>query len=395
VTGNPPDPPDGGDQAPAGPAEGEVPPDPAEHLTGEVTGPAEQMARPDADTDEGVAEVVEEAAGRPAVGDTDTDEGVAEVVEEAAGRPAVGDTDTDDGVAKVLEEAAGRPVVGDTDTDEGVAGALEEAAGRPAVGDTDTDEGTAGALEEAAAQGAVADADGETDPAEDEPADEEATEEPGGEAEPGGDGDGDEAEHEDEQTDALAGFAAEMADLVGGSGWTAEHGTVKVRIGRDRWHAAVATASGRLPFFGWLSAVDWAREVQVGEPAEAPDELEERYEVLCRLSSVTDASAMVISTDVPKDDPWMPSIIDVFPGAGWHERETAEMFGLDFRGNPNKNHLYLPDSFEGHPLRKDFPLLSREVKPWPGTVDVEGMPGTENVEAGDGEADEAAAEDEA
>jgi NADH-quinone oxidoreductase subunit C len=346
VTGNPPDP--AGDQAPDGPAEGEVPPDPAEHLADEVTGPAEQMARPD--------------------------------------------TDTDEGAAGVLEEAAGRPAVGDTDTDEGVAGVLEEAADRPAVGDADTDEGTAGALEDAAAQAAVADADEATDPAEDEPADGEATEEPGGEAE---DGDGDEADQEDEQTDALAGFAAEMAGLVGGSAWTAEHGTVKVRVGRDRWHGAVATASGRLPFFGWLSAVDWARQVQVGEPAEAPDELEERYEVLCRLSSVTDASAMVISTDVPKDDPWMPSIIDVFPGAGWHERETAEMFGLDFRGNPNKNHLYLPDSFEGHPLRKDFPLLSREVKPWPGTVDVEGMPGTENVEAGDGEADEAAAEDEA
>ncbi len=189
-----------------------------------------------------------------------------------------------------------------------------------------------------------------------------------------------------------------MTDLVGGSSWTAEHGTVKVRVGRDRWHGAVATASGRLPFFGWLSAVDWARQVQVGEPAEAPDQLEERFEVLCRLSSVTDASAMIIATDVPKEDPWMPSIVDVLPGAGWHEREAAEMFGLDFRGNPNKNHLYLPDSFEGHPLRKDYPLLSREVKPWPGTVDVEGMPGTENVEAGDGEVDEAveaAAEDEA
>jgi NADH-quinone oxidoreductase subunit C len=51
------------------------------------------------------------------------------------------------------------------------------------------------------------------------------------------------------------------------------------------------------------------------------------------------------------------------------------MFGIDFVGHPNLIKLYLPDGFEGHPLRKSFPLLTREVKPWPGTVDVEGMPG--------------------
>ena len=46
-----------------------------------------------------------------------------------------------------------------------------------------------------------------------------------------------------------------------------------------------------------------------------------------------------------------------------------------FDGHPSLRHLYLPSEFEGHPLRKDFPLLAREVKPWPGLVDVEPMPG--------------------
>ncbi len=211
--------------------------------------------------------------------------------------------------------------------------------------------------------------------------------EPGtGEGEPGEGADDDAGD--DEQPDPLAGFAAEVAGLAGASSWTVAHGTVKLQVARDQWHPAVAATAGRLPFFSWLSAVDWARSVEVGEPAEDADELDERYEVLCRLSSVVDASAVILTTDVPKDDPWMPSIIDVLPGAGWHERETAEMFGLDFVGNPNKKHLYLPDSFEGHPLRKDYPLLSREVKPWPGTVDVEGKPGTENVEAARDEADD-------
>ena len=51
------------------------------------------------------------------------------------------------------------------------------------------------------------------------------------------------------------------------------------------------------------------------------------------------------------------------------------MFGISFDGHPGLRHLYLPGEFEGHPLRKDFPLLARLVKPWPGIVDVEPMPG--------------------
>ncbi len=127
----------------------------------------------------------------------------------------------------------------------------------------------------------------------------------------------------------------------------------------------------------------------VGEPADDAENLEERFEVLCRLSSVTNSDAAILVADVPKDDPSIASIVDTFPGAGWHEREAAEMFGIDFPGNPNLTKLYLPDGFEGNPLLKSYPLLSREVKPWPGTVDVEDMPSTENTEAGalTGEAD--------
>jgi NADH-quinone oxidoreductase subunit C len=50
------------------------------------------------------------------------------------------------------------------------------------------------------------------------------------------------------------------------------------------------------------------------------------------------------------------------------------MYGIGFVGHPSLRHLYLPSEFEGFPARKDFPLLAREVKPWPGLVDVEPMP---------------------
>ena len=85
---------------------------------------------------------------------------------------------------------------------------------------------------------------------------------------------------------------------------------------------------------------------------------------------------------------WVP----VYPGADWHERECWEMFGIVLRRPPSLRHLYLPSEFEGHPLRKDFPLLARAVKPWPGLVDVEPMPGETTT---DGEAEADAVDEEA
>ena len=81
-----------------------------------------------------------------------------------------------------------------------------------------------------------------------------------------------------------------------------------------------------------------------------------------------------------------PTWTNVYAGANWHEREAREMFGIQFAGHPYPVNLYLPGGFEGHPLRKDFPLLSRMVKPWPGLVDVEPMPG-EDPEAAEAEAE--------
>ncbi|NNF64562.1 MAG: NADH-quinone oxidoreductase subunit C [Acidimicrobiia bacterium] len=178
-------------------------------------------------------------------------------------------------------------------------------------------------------------------------------------------------------------LAARVADVVGSDQWTAEHRTVKISVSPDRWKEAIAgvKALGEFPFFSWLSAVDWAREVAVGDGVAAPDDLDERLEVMCRLSSMKDDTAVTIVTSVPRSGGSLESVATVYGGADWHERECYEMFGIDFVGHPNLIKLYLPDAFEGHPLRKDYPLLSREVKPWPGTVDVEAKPTTENVEA--------------
>lgn len=192
---------------------------------------------------------------------------------------------------------------------------------------------------------------------------------------------------------AAAEFGERIADLLGAAHWSADFDTVRVYVDRDDWVDAVTTARDEagLRFFSWLSAVDWSSEVAVGEPVAEPEELEERFEVVCRVSSVDSWEGAQIIASVPKDDPVIDSLVPVFAGAGWHEREAAEMFGIDFRGNPHLVNLYLPDAFEGNPLLKSYPLLAREVKPWPGKVDVEGMP-DEGGESSDDDTSEDEAE---
>jgi len=165
--------------------------------------------------------------------------------------------------------------------------------------------------------------------------------------------------------------------VVNSSGWLAAvvpHGTVVRR------HGSPPAASGA----GGPGA--WKTGHAGGDT---------RFQVFARLYSVERHLGITIKADLDDDAPAVETWSEVYPGADWHERETWEMYGFDFVGHPHLRHLYLPGEFEGFPLRKDFPLLAREVKPWPGLVDVEPMP--EEPAGPDGEAGEeavTAAEDE-
>jgi len=182
-----------------------------------------------------------------------------------------------------------------------------------------------------------------------------------------------EAQEPDAQVHPLQGFADQVAEAVGGT-QEIQFDTVKVRVAPESWVDAHLVARDELDlvFFSWLSAIDWTNEVEAGDPL--TDEVEERIELLSALSNVTDGRLVILSTDLSSEAPRIASLVEVYAGANWHERESHEMFGIDFDGHPNLIHLYLPESFLGNPLRKSYPLLSREVKPWPGKVDVEAMP---------------------
>ena len=110
---------------------------------------------------------------------------------------------------------------------------------------------------------------------------------------------------------------------------------------------------------------------------------ETRFQLLARVYSIGDRVGVTLKADVPDDTIAIDSWSEIYAGANWHEREAWEMFGVTFTGHPNLKKLYLPGDFEGFPLRKDFPLLARMVKPWPGIVDVEGMPGVADDEGGE------------
>jgi NADH:ubiquinone oxidoreductase subunit C len=178
-------------------------------------------------------------------------------------------------------------------------------------------------------------------------------------------------------------YAEEVAGAVGGNA-EVQFDTIKVKVPTESWVDAHLIARDQLGlvFFSWLSAIHWSNEVEVGDSLS--EEVEERIELLTTVGDVSAGRKVTFSTDLQAESPVIPSLIEVYAGANWHEREAHEMFGIDFLGHPNLAPLYLPDGFIGNPLLKSYPLLTREVKPWPGKVDVEAMPekpSTENPES--------------
>ncbi|MFD8756546.1 NADH-quinone oxidoreductase subunit C, partial [Kitasatospora sp. NPDC059577] len=133
------------------------------------------------------------------------------------------------------------------------------------------------------------------------------------------------------------------------------YGLITVDVPAENWIEALTNARDvlGLGFFDWLSAVD---------------ELAEGFSVVAHLAAVEAPGVrhLALRTRVPRDGAALPTAVAVYAGAAWHERETHEMFGIDFPGHPHLATLLLPDGFEGHPLRKEFVLAARVAKDWPG-----------------------------
>jgi NADH-quinone oxidoreductase subunit C len=168
-------------------------------------------------------------------------------------------------------------------------------------------------------------------------------------------------------------------------------GTLVVRVRPDAWRQAAEHAKRALDcdYLSFIAGIDWQPAAKAdtddtgdtSSPAQ-PSEMTfgaagsaGRFQVLAHVQSTARHWGITLKADVDDTAPHLASWVPVYPGADWHERECWEMYGIVFDGHPSLRHLYLPAEFEGYPLRKDFPLLARDVKPWPGLVDVEPMPG--------------------
>ena len=150
-------------------------------------------------------------------------------------------------------------------------------------------------------------------------------------------------------------FGQDLADVADQDG----HAVAAITVARYRELIAVLRDDPEFDcdYFDFLTAVDF------------PDAGE--LELVVHLYSNARNHHVRVKTRIPRDEPSAPTIHDIYPGANWFEREAWELFGIVFEGHPHLVKLVLPEPFEGFPLRKDFELMSRVAKPWPGEAEGE------------------------
>jgi NADH-quinone oxidoreductase subunit C len=105
----------------------------------------------------------------------------------------------------------------------------------------------------------------------------------------------------------------------------------------------------RFELLSSVSGVDY-----LTHPAYADDP--RRLHVVYHLTSLSYRRRIRVEVAVTVDDPHVPSAVGVYPTADWQERETWDFFGVVFDGHPGLTRIEMPDDWDGHPQRKDYPL---------------------------------------
>jgi NADH-quinone oxidoreductase subunit C len=122
-------------------------------------------------------------------------------------------------------------------------------------------------------------------------------------------------------------------------------GDVRLTVGADRIAAACKQAHDLgFELLSAMTAVDYW-------PQEAP-----RFHVIYELSSISKRLRLEIRVPVPGVDPRLSTVAGIYRNANWRERELWDMFGIKFDGHPDLRRILMPVDWEGHPLRKDYPL---------------------------------------
>ena len=99
-----------------------------------------------------------------------------------------------------------------------------------------------------------------------------------------------------------------------------------------------------------VTAVDWL------------DQKKERFEVVYHLLSLAHLHRLRVKIALSENDCEVASLVSVWPGANWMEREVFDMYGIRFSGHPDLRRILMYDEFKGHPLRKDYPLQAKQPR---------------------------------
>jgi NADH-quinone oxidoreductase subunit C len=106
--------------------------------------------------------------------------------------------------------------------------------------------------------------------------------------------------------------------------------------------------------FELCSSVSGVDYLDSGGPVATPDR--PRLHAVYHLTSMTYRRRIRLEVAVTAEDPHVPSVVAIYPTADWQERETFDMFGIVFDGHPGLTRILMPDDWDGHPQRKDYPL---------------------------------------
>ena len=87
-----------------------------------------------------------------------------------------------------------------------------------------------------------------------------------------------------------------------------------------------------------------------------PGDTGPRFEVVYNLISTTYRHRIRLKVRVPEEDPRIDTVSSIWQTANWHERETFDLMGIQFDGHPDLRRILMPEDWEGHPLRKEYPL---------------------------------------
>ena len=153
----------------------------------------------------------------------------------------------------------------------------------------------------------------------------------------------------DEVSDALAAAMAERGIPAHAlRQTTVAHGEITYYVEREHLNGLLWSLrddpSLRFELCSSLSGVDYGPAAR------------QRLHVVYELTSMTYRRRIRLEVAVDPDDPYVPSAVEIYPTADWHEREAWDMFGIVFTGHPALTRILMPDDWDGHPQRKDYPL---------------------------------------